>query len=311
MFDFSSIPIHLHKFCGLDFLIRRDDMISPYINGNKAYKFYFLLQQDWKHIVSYGGNQSNAMLALSCIARYKGAKFSYFTTKFSSYLTENLQGNLKIALDNGMDLQFVESKDSMYDRAKSFSKTHQAIFIPQGGATKWAKNGLEILAKEIVALQISHNLHKLAVFCASGTGTSSLYLQEAIDEIYQRQEDSCNGDICVVTMPCVGDEKYLRRQFEALCEPRQTRTKLPIIIMPKTKMTFAKPQQRIFSMYKHWQDNGVEFDLLYDCPFWCGIEDNLEYLKNHFECFLFLHSGGLSGNITQIMRYKYHFKNKA
>ena len=92
-----------------DVYIKRDDELDLRFNGNKARKFWNLLKMelDGKSIISYGGNQSNAMLSLSHLANFKNCNFYYFTNKLPKDLRENLEGNIKISLDNGMILKEV------------------------------------------------------------------------------------------------------------------------------------------------------------------------------------------------------------
>jgi len=50
------------------------------------------------------------------------------------------------------------------------------------------------------------------------------------------------------------------------------------------------------------KQTGIEFDLLYD-PI--GIDTFLEYLKDKEFTFLYIHQGGIKGNVTMIERYRY------
>ncbi|RAX54842.1 hypothetical protein CCY99_01415 [Helicobacter sp. 16-1353] len=281
--DFNRSIVESYTYEGIKYLIKRDDLISSEINGNKAYKFYFLLDKDFKNIVSFGGNQSNAMLAISFLAKYKNANFTYFTRALSSYLENNINGNLKIALENGMQLRFYNQQNDFI----SFAKKNNAIFIPQGGAMSEAEIGIIELGKNIVNLNLEH----LCVFYSSGTGTSSLFLQKYLKQY----------NIDVWTTACVGNKEYLKKQFSNLTNDKSIH---PNIIMPKEKFPFAKPHISLLEIYKKWKNIGVEFDLLYDCVMWKAIMDN----KNRFQKYknlLFLHSGGTSGNESQLLRYKY------
>ena len=279
--DFDT-PIESYTFRGLPFLIKRDDLIDTKINGNKAYKFYFLLRDNHRHIVSYGGNQSNAMLCLSHIAKMKNIDFTYFTNTLGSYLREHISGNLSLALQNGMHIKYATS---LKDTAFAFAMENNALFLPQGGALKEASIGLEMLAKSILALGIEN----LCVFYASGSGTSSLFLSKFLKPY----------KIDVWTTNCVGPREYLIEQFLTLeCDSH------PNIIATSKKFSFAKPYIEILAIYQEWLKCGVEFDLLYDCVMWEAIANNIDLFKS-YKHRLFIHSGGLSGNASQLERYKY------
>ena len=268
----------------MDFLIKRDDLIDEKINGNKAYKFYFLFERDYKHIVSYGGNQSNAMLSLSHIANMKNIRFTYFTTPLSNYLKNNIDGNLKLTLQNHINIKYTKN---IKTESIHYAKENNALFIPQGGAMRESKIGLEILLKNILAL----DLENLCVFYSSGTGTSSLFLSTFLKPY----------NIDLWTTHCIGTKEYLKEQFLALESDRNLH---PKIISTNKKYHFAKPNMEILAIYKYFLESKIEFDLLYDCILWRSIADNLHLFKR-YKNRLFIHSGGLSGNITQLKRYEY------
>lgn len=290
MIDWGKGVIQSYIFKGREFLIKRDDLLSPTINGNKAYKFFFLLNANLNHIVSYGGNQSNAMLCLSYIAKEKNAKFTYFTPPLSNYLKNNIHGNLKLAKINGAIIK--ESKEDLKAISEIYAKEKNAIFINQGGNVE-QDEGIEKLARQILNL----GKNNLCVFCSSGSGISAFLLQKELDSID------------VITTPCVGGREFLIKQFEKFKlqfeskPPFESKFKTPTIILPKKKYHFAKPNIDLLNIYKEWLNKGIEFDLIYDCVMWKAIEDNLQNLE--YENYLFLHSGGLSANESILERYKF------
>lgn len=285
--NFSKSKIERYNFSGLEFLLKRDDLLSTYINGNKAYKFYFLIHSKFDTIISYGGNQSNAMATLSYIAKIKNAQFVYFTNPPSTYLKNNPSGNFKFALKNGATFKFSNNfiNDFHTFTPQSLENT---IKIPQGGACEQARYGIEKLAQSIIALK----LENLCVCTSSGTGTSAVLLGEYLKP----------HNIDVLTTPCIGDKAYLLKCFSVLCKDSAL---FPCIINTTHKYRFANPNPDIKSIYDAWLKYGVEFDLLYDCVMWRAILDNIKILQSYTNR-LFLHSGGLSGNETQLLRYKFH-----
>jgi len=57
-----------------EFYVKRDDLIDPYLAGNKYRKLYTLLEtpnNTYDTLISYGGTQSNAMLALAAMCQKK------------------------------------------------------------------------------------------------------------------------------------------------------------------------------------------------------------------------------------------------
>jgi hypothetical protein len=104
--------------------IKRDDALrlpGSQLSGNKARKMY-ALQQSLEQgrlwcdaLVSHGGPQSNAMLALATLAaHYHVPQFVYYTKKLPRFLKDQPSGNLFRALSLGMEL--VELPPQEYQR---------------------------------------------------------------------------------------------------------------------------------------------------------------------------------------------------
>jgi len=271
-----------------EFLVKRDDLIDPYLAGNKYRKLYTLLNtpsEKYSTIISYGGTQSNAMLAIAAMCKQKNWKFIYYTKPLSERQKKQMDGNYANALSLGM--QHEEITDELYrDFIASLSVTldEKTFLIDQGGAVQAAKEGLEVLADEIreqVALSKEYQDIK-AIATPSGTGTTALYLALALPEYI------------IYTTPCVGDSAYLKEQMQAL----HTLPENLIILEPKKKYHFAKPYLEFFNIYdKLKKESKIEFDLLYAPGMWLALLEQTE------EKILYVHSGGVSGNESMLKRY--------
>lgn len=263
---------------GRSFYVKRDDLIDPYLAGNKYRKLYTLLQtlsRKYHTIISYGGTQSNAMLAIAAICNKKSWKFIYYS-KPVNMMEED--GNLFAAKALGMIHKEIE-----YDYYKEFiaslsiTLNEKTLLLDQGGADSLAKEGLEVLAKEIE----EEDLDTKSIAIPSGTGTTALYLALALPK-YK-----------IYTVACVGNTEYLRRQMEALHAIPDNL----LILQASRKYHFAKPYQEFLSLYKRLLKEGIEFDLLYAPLMWQTL---LEYKMDNI---LYIHSGGISGNKTMLKRY--------
>ena len=285
----TNSPVEKITFENQSFLIKRDDLLHKDFSGNKARKFYYFFINDFPNVntlISYGSNQSNAMYSLSVLAKLKGWKFIYYVDHIPSFLKETPCGNYKYALHNGMEI--IETKD--FQKENLTFKSNE-LFISEGGAIKEAQIGLEILASEILEYQITHNLKNLQIFLPSGTGTTALFLQKYLQ---------CE----VVTCPCVGDATYLKKQFLEL-EPNENLH--PTIIDTDKKYHFGKLYKENYLLWqKLKQDTKIEFDLLYD-PI--GMKTFLSLPKKENVTYLYIHQGGIKGNITMIERYLYKYKD--
>ena len=282
--NYTNSPIEQITFNNQNFFIKRDDLLHKNFSGNKARKFYYFLENDFKDIkkvVSHGSCQSNAMYSLSCLCKIRNWKFDYYVDHIASYIKENPIGNYKEALENGMNI--IEDNISL-----KFDEN--TLFIPEGGALKEAKYGIKILADEIIdwAKQTKQvNEDKLKIFLPSGTGTTALYLQKYLP-------------FEVFTCACVGDSEYLEKQFSQLEKQNH-----PTILKMDKKYHFGKLYKEFYEMHKELKkQTNIEFDFLYDCLGWLCVN---KYLRQKEKNILYIHQGGLLGNISMLQRYKYKY----
>ena len=223
------------------------------------------------------------MYSLSLLAKSKNKEFIYFTNHIPKHLKENPSGNYKEALKNGAKIIEIDLKGEELREYVLALKDKDTLIIEEGGRVKEAEIGIKLLAYEINDYCKKNNLK---VFLPSGTGTTAYFLSKHLD-------------VEVLTVACVGDEKYLKKQFEWLGGG-----KIPTILTPKKKYHFGKLYIELFYLWKELKNAGIEFDLLYDPIGWDTI---LYYgLKN----ILYIHQGGIRGNETMLKRYEYKLRKK-
>lgn len=274
-------------FGGRSFYVKRDDLLDPYLSGNKYRKLYALINtrsENLTKIISYGGTQSNAMLSLAALCNKKGWIFEYYTKPL--HIKENSDSNYAQALSLGMSHK--ELDDDLYRdfiATLTLNLEEKTFVVHQGGADKSARAGVEELAKEILesGLHAKHPTGIRSLATPSGTGTTALYLALALPE-YK-----------VYTTPTIGDKAYLLEQMSAL-------EKVPnnlIILESKKKYHFAKPYKEFFDLHVRLVETGIVFDLVYAPKLWKML------LEQTDEEILYIHSGGTTGNASMLERYKY------
>jgi 1-aminocyclopropane-1-carboxylate deaminase len=295
---------------GVSFFLKRDDLIHPDFSGNKARKLHYYLQKDFSHInklTSYGSNQSNAMYSMSVLAKLRGWEFSYSVDHISEFLKKNPHGNYAKALENGMKVIVKEEgrrekEEGRREKGEERREKEEGIdelFIEEGGRQKEASFGLEVMANEIVQWQIANNIQELNIFLPSGTGTTALFLQKYCSLLIAH----CSLKTTVFTTPCVGDKDYLTKQFNEL-EPNGIYH--PIILEPQKKYHFGKLYKELYIIWlKLQKQTSIEFDLLYDPIGWSVVMDNLNIFSKNT---LYIHQGGLIGNISMLQRYDRKYK---
>ena len=275
-------PISKFTLEGREFLVKRDDLVDPFLAGNKFRKLHSLLEspkEKFNKIISYGGTQSNAMLAIASMCKQKGWDFYYYSKPISATQEDEAKGNYYFALELGMNhIQLAHDEYKEFIRTMHLNLDEKTFIVDQGGAVLEAKSGLEALAKEI--LEQAPDTKSLAT--PSGTGTTALFLAMSLP------------DFRVYTTPCVGDAQYLKTQMLSLVK------ELPknlVILKPKKKYHFAKLYENFYKIYKKTFEAGIEFDLLYAPSMWESL------LEQTDEKVLYIHSGGVTGNSSMLHRY--------
>ncbi len=289
--------VELFRLHGRKLYIKRDDLIDKDLSGNKFRKLFFLLNTPssaYQHIISYGGSQSNAMASIAALCKRQGWRFTYVTKALSLTLQQNLEGNLKAAIDNGMELcevshgQYRDVVESLYSPTPhaGLGLGEGALVLAQGGADLGANKGIESLAEEIVQWQHQHKIEKLTVVTPSGTGTTAYFLAVALP------------GVTVMTTPLIGSKEYLFEQMDFLgAIPGNLR-----VVDTDKKYRFAKTYPEFLTLYQTFLDQGIEIDLLYAPKMLTVLSETLENIEGDI---LYVHSGGVQGNSTMLARYRY------
>lgn len=274
------------EFFGRKWLIKRDDLLNNEVNGNKARKLYKFAKNGFgaKTVISYGGAQSNAMYSISALAKMQGIEFVYYAKKLPSLLKNTPSGNLKAALANNMQLVELEHSEFETKIAELLLSTpNDSLVIRQGGADEYARDGLKVLADELNEFATAQNLKNPIAITSSGTGTTAGYLSDYL--IFE-----------CLTVPCVSNTAFLDREFERLGVVKKS-----TLLETSDKIAFASPHPKLLKTYKELLSAGIEFDLIYDAKCWLAMSENMGYFDGRDV--VFVHSGGVLGNETQLARY--------
>lgn len=331
-FQLAKTPITPIQFRGRTVYIKRDDLLNfAGIKGSKLRKFYSLFKQnediDYDCLVSYGGSQSNAMLALAYLCKYYRKRFLYITRPTPERLSSS-PGNLREALGVGMEhvqVSLETFRACFTDAPREIRKTAcsvlrnagydvpsaKLLFVPQGGAWTGAELGIRVLASEVCdQIHILRRQGLLAprkpiLFIPSGTGTTAFYLQQHLHPHAQ-----------VVTVPVSGDERYLIKQMRWLDsydsdekEQKMKTTMFPDILRPRLRSTFADVRPEKLAIWKELSRStggDFEFDLVYAPKTWEEVMLAIDEgrLGSRGEDLIYYHSGGAEGNVSMLGKIK-------
>ncbi|CAH0480500.1 unnamed protein product [Peronospora belbahrii] len=298
--------------------------------------FYLVKQNDAFYtnasLFSFGGSQSNAMLALAQLANARQIPFTYFSREIRrkrGKRDDKVEGNIAMAKALGMrhvqlrtDLyhKLVQTRDfaAFLDNELRPPPGTRSLYVPQGLAFPEAQDGVKVLAEEIneyVQTQWPDKFFSVVVPC--GTGTTALYLAQHLQP-----------EIKLFAVPCVGDAAYLQQQFQQLIDKdpslRRQTSVLPQIIKPTRKNRFGRLWWPLFDIYHEvLQETKVEFDLVYGAFAWHTLFSDKSVLDKVLQRgkvtsvtstghvfgdkgereLLYIHTGGTSGNAAMLARY--------
>lgn len=204
----QQLNFDLFKQKQIEVFMKRDDLIHPFISGNKWRKLKFILDdamaKNKKHLISFGGAYSNHLNALACA----GATFGFKTTGFVR--GEEISNHM-IELNKlwGMELIFVDrtsykNKQELFNAV--FGDNEHAYFIDEGGAGDLGAKGCE----EIV-YELNEPFDK--IFCPVGTSTT---LQGITQAIQKKKLPTIAEGICVLKGAEEIDENLKRLNLQYL-----------------------------------------------------------------------------------------------
>ncbi|WP_202702942.1 1-aminocyclopropane-1-carboxylate deaminase/D-cysteine desulfhydrase [Flavobacterium sp. UGB4466] len=157
---------------GITLTIKREDLIHPFVSGNKFRKLkYNLLQakaENKKTLLTFGGAFSNHIAAVAYAGKEQG--FRTIGVIRGDELFDKIEENptLKFAQENGMQFEFVTREEYRLKNENAFieklkDKFGDFYLVPEGGTNEWAVKGCEeILTEEDAIFDF--------VCCAVGTG---------------------------------------------------------------------------------------------------------------------------------------------
>src|SRR4051812_40475909 len=166
----QSVPIHFPN--GIKLTVKREDLLHPYISGNKFRKLkYNILEAQKlgkKAVLTFGGSFSNHIAATAAAGKEYG--FKTIGVIRGEELVNKIGDNptLTFAQQCGMMFKFVPREEYRLKEEPRFIEKLEAEFggfylVPEGGTNELAVKGCE----EILTPEDKEFTH---IACAVGTG---------------------------------------------------------------------------------------------------------------------------------------------
>lgn len=272
---------------GLSLTVKREDLLHPYISGNKFRKLKYNLEEakrkGYSTLLTFGGAYSNHISAFSYAGKLKGFKTigiirgDELAQDMDKVLMEN--PTLRFAHSNGMKFKFVSR--SAY-REKENPEFHEALIsefgnfyqVPEGGTNALAVKGCE----EILTAE-DESYDYICVSVGTG-GTISGLINSAGKEQRIMGFQSLKGDFL---------EDLIRKNVR-----EEKRWKL---IKEYHFGGYAKINEKLISFINDfYQQTTIPLDPVYTGKMMYGIMDLVK--KDLFKSnssILAIHTGGLQG----------------
>lgn len=260
--------------------VKRDDLIDPYISGNKWRKLKYILEKakhDGKHhLVTFGGAYSNHLVATAAAASRSGLKSTAFVRG-----EEVKNEMLLICSLYGMELIFVDrerykNKPALY--SQHYANNQNTYFIGEGGASAEAIRGCAEIINE---LQETYD----HIFVAAGTGTTAAGLLKGI------QANNLSTKLHVI--PALKGGEFIKEEISNDVEP----TAHLILHTEYHFGGYAKTTPQLLNFIRNFtQETGILIDPVYTAKMFYAIHDLAAKSElGYNDKILAVHTGGLLG----------------
>jgi len=260
--------------------VKRDDLIDPYISGNKWRKLKYILARakaaNKTHLVTFGGAYSNHLVATAAAASRSGLTATAFVrgeeVKNEMLLLCSLFGMKLIFTDR----ESYRDKHQLFDRY--FASDVQAYFINEGGASVEATIGCAEVIEELTE-PYDH------IFCAAGTGTTAAGLLKGI------QQHQLNTKLHII--PVLKGASFIKAEI-AHYTPISSHLELHL---DYHFGGYAKTTPELISFIKTFTSKtGLLLDPVYTAKMFYAIQDlSKQGIIGKDEKVLAIHTGGLMG----------------
>ncbi|WP_442590451.1 1-aminocyclopropane-1-carboxylate deaminase/D-cysteine desulfhydrase [Pedobacter sp. AW31-3R] len=263
-----------------DLWMKRDDLIDPYISGNKWRKLKYILQdaaaKGKTHLVTFGGAYSNHLVATASAAARAGLKSTAFVRG------EELANEMLVLCKLfGMHLIFIDResyRDKLSCYHKYFGNNPDSYFVDEGGAGSKAVKGCAEIIAELPG-DVDH------IFCAAGTGATAAGLLKGI------QDAGLKTKLHVI--PVLKGGEFMKDDIQ-----RYVPFTEHLIVHTNYHFGgYAKTQPLLLAFIKQFiAETGILIDPVYTAKMCYAIYDMAD--KNYFvenQKIVAIHSGGLLG----------------
>lgn len=264
----------------IELFIRREDLIHPFVSGNKYRKLKYNLIQAKKEnqttLVTFGGAYSNHIAAVAFAGKENGFKTVGIIRGDELVSKINTNPTLQFAQECGMQLEFISREDyqSKTNHLNEItSKYGNCYIIPEGGTNDLAVQGCEEILKET-----DSDYHYIC--CSVGTGGTIAGII-----------NSANPNQKIIGFSALKGD-FLQKDIRKFAKGTNWELNADYHFGGYAKVT-DELVQFINNFYK---ENNIPLDPIYTGKMVFGVIDliRLDYFPKHTKILL-IHTGGLQG----------------
>jgi len=293
----QPIRSQVAEWAGVQWLIKRDDLIHPQISGNKWRKLKYNLQyakmQGIDTLVTFGGAYSNHLYAVAAAGHALGFRTIGIVR---GEKPEVLSPTLYFVREKGMQLAFwprqayARKEDS--DLFESIASKYAPFYlIPEGGSNTLAVKG----SAELVA-EINEPFDYLCSACGTGGTLAGLIA-------------GCAGRGHIIGVPVLKGGDFLQDDILHLLQKYYAlEGQNPPLLQNWTLRTdyhfggYARVTTELLTFIRRFeQENDFLIEQVYTAKMLFGIEDMIRqgYFRRG-QTIIAIHTGGLQGRLPQL-----------
>lgn len=277
-------PLDLVNYDGLQYYVKREDLIHPLVSGNKfrklLYNFEEYAKRDYNCIVSFGGAYSNHIHALAYAC-------NVLNVPLILYLRGEEVSNPTISdiREYGAQLQFISrseyrERDQPHFLEKIYAKHPGALIIPEGGSNEMATKGVQHMMEEIYN-EMDSPLH---ICVAYGSGGTSMGMLQGMKE-----EDHLH---IFPVLKISNIQEVVSRQVKSF----GIKNKRYTIHGEYHFGGYAKTSPTLIQFINHYKSStGIALDPIYTGKLFFGINDLMSKQIFSDSMIIGIHTGGLQG----------------
>jgi len=272
----QKIEAHFLDEKKVELFILREDLIHPTISGNKWRKLKYNIvsakEKGFETIVTFGGAFSNHIAATSAAGKAFGLKTIGIIRG-----DEVSNTTLDLAIENGMELNFVSREDYKLKDARDYPNCY---IIPEGGSNTLAVKGCSEIVNNI---HIDYDV----ICCACGTGGTIAGIISSTSKQ-------------VLGFPALKGGEFLREDIKCLLTEYNEEQHCCNwdLITDYHFGGYAKLKQELIDFIKEFKSkNNILLDFVYTGKMLFGLYD---MVKNTSQLdgkrIVVVHTGGIQGN---------------